>query len=186
MLEIEQKFRLGDFGALEQRLTRLDAQAQGEVVEVDQYFNAPDRDFSKTREAFRLRRVGSDNYLTYKGPRAADAVKTRTELELPLLPGEEPAASHAELLRHLGYRPVAVVRKRRRTFHLDRAGFSFTICLDEVDDLGRFAEVEVLAGQAQLESARAVLIEVAHDLGLSDVEPRAYLTMILQSAEAGA
>jgi adenylate cyclase class 2 len=181
MLEIEQKFRHADFAALERRLAEQAARVGGEVVEVDQYFNAPDRDFARTGEAFRLRRVGAENYLTYKGPRAAHAVKTRTELEIPLLPGDEAAANHTQLLRHLGYRHVAAVRKRRRTFQLDRAGFTFTVCLDEVDHLGRFAEVEVLAEPAQLEAARAALLELARDLGLSEVEPRAYLTMLLQS-----
>jgi adenylate cyclase class 2 len=182
MLEIEQKFRQVDFTALEQRLAEQGARAGAEVVEVDHYFNAPDRDFARTGEAFRLRRVGPDNYLTYKGPRAAHAVKTRTELEVPLPSGDEAAAGHIELLQHLGYRPVAAVRKRRRNFHLKRAGFSFTICLDEVDHLGRFAEVEVLAEPAQLEAARAAVMELARDLGLDEVEPRAYLTMLLLSA----
>jgi adenylate cyclase class 2 len=186
MLEIEQKYSRADFAALEQRLAEQGARAGVEVVEVDQYFNAPDRDFARTGEAFRLRRVGADNYLTYKGPRAAHAVKTRTELEIPLLPGDEAAAAHTQLLRHLGYRPVAAVRKRRRSLHLDRAGFSFTVCLDEVDHLGRFAEVEVLAEPAQLEAARSALVELAHDLGLSEVEPRSYLTMLLLAQRAAA
>jgi adenylate cyclase class 2 len=101
-----------------------------------------------------------------------------------LLPGDEAAAGHTQLLKYLGYRPVAAVRKRRRNFHLDRAGFSFTVCLDEVDNLGRFAEVEVLAEPAQLESARAALIDLARDLDLTEVEPRAYLTMVLLSQRA--
>jgi adenylate cyclase class 2 len=179
MLEIEQKFAHADFGFLEARLAELSAWPGGEEVEVDQYFNAPDRDFAHTGEAFRLRRIGADNYLTYKGPRAAHVVKTRTELEIPLLSGDESAARHTELLVYLGYRPVAAVRKRRRIFRLDRGGFPFTICLDEVDHLGRFAEVEVLAEPAQVQPARTALTELAGELGLTEVEPRSYLTMLL-------
>jgi pantoate--beta-alanine ligase len=179
MLEIEQKYARADFAALERRLTELGARAGEEVVEADQYFNAPDRDFARTGEAFRLRRVGRDNFFTYKGPRAAHAVKTRTELEIPLPPGDEAAAQHARLLQYLGYRPVAVVRKRRRTFHLDRGGFALTVCLDEVEELGRFAEVEVLAPPEQTEAARTALTGIAHELSLSDVEQRSYLSLLL-------
>jgi len=182
MLEIEQKFARADFAALERRLASC-ARRGTEEVEEDQYFNAPDRDFARTGEAFRLRRIGPHNFLTYKGPRAAHAVKSRTELEVPLPPGDEAAANHTQLLRHLGYRPVAVVRKHRRTFHLDRAGFAFTVCLDEVNGLGRFAEVEVLAEPDQLEPARVALAELAGNLELHDVEQRSYLTLILQETQ---
>jgi pantoate--beta-alanine ligase len=179
MLEIEQKYARADFADLERRLAELGALPGEEGVEADQYFNGPDRDFARTGEAFRLRRVGRDNFLTYKGPRAAHAVKTRTELEIPLPPGDEAADQHARLLQHLGYRPVTVVRKRRRSFHLDRGGFPFTVCLDEVEEVGRFAEVEVLAEPEQTEAARTALTTLAQELGLSEVEQRSYLNLLL-------
>jgi pantoate--beta-alanine ligase len=185
MLEIEQKYAHADFAALERRLAELGARPGEEVAEADQYFNAPDRDFARTGEAFRMRRVGRDNFLTYKGRRAPHAVKTRTELEIPLPPGDEAADQHAQLLEHLGYRHVAVVRKRRRTFHLDRGGFAFTVCLDEVEELGRFAEVEVLAPPEQTEAARNTLSGFAQELGLSDVEQRSYLSLLLSRRGGG-
>jgi pantoate--beta-alanine ligase len=179
MLEIEQKFRVGNHGDLEQRLSALGARRGDEVTEADQYFNAPDRDFGRTGEAFRLRRIGEANFLTYKGPRAAHAIKTRRELEVPLPSGDAAAAEHAAILVDLGYRPVAVVRKRRRSYHLDRDGLSLTVCLDEVEELGRFAEVEVLAPEEQTQAAQSALTTLARELGLSDVEQRSYLTMLL-------
>jgi pantoate--beta-alanine ligase len=186
MLEIEQKYARADFAALERRLAELGARPGEEVVEADQYFNGPDRDFARTGEAFRLRRIGRDNFLTYKGPRAAHAVKTRTELEIPLPPGDDAAEQHARLLQHLGYRPVTVVRKRRRSFHLDRGGFALTVCLDDVEEVGRFAEVEVLAPPEQTEAARTALAGLARELGLSEVEQRSYLNLLLtRRGEAG-
>src|SRR5579885_647964 len=185
MLEIEQKYARADFAALERRLAELGARPGEEVAEADQYFNGPDRDFARTGEAFRLRRVGRDNFLTFKGPRAAHAVKTRTELEVPLPPGDEAAEQHAQLLGHLGYRPVAVVRKRRRSFHLDRGSFALTVCLDDVEELGRFAEVEVLAPPEQAEAARAALTGLARELGLSNVEQRSYLSLLLSRRAGG-
>lgn len=181
MLEIEQKFARADFAALERQLAAWGASVQDEHVEIDQYFNAPDRDFAKTDEAFRLRRIGAANFLTYKGPKQAAAVKIRTELEIPLRDGDVAAEQMTQLLHHLGYRAVAVVKKRRRQYPLQRGAFRLTICLDDVEGLGHFAEVEILAPDEQSDTARQVLQEVAAQLGLRDVERRSYLGLILQS-----
>jgi adenylate cyclase class IV len=63
--------------------------------------------------------------------------------------------------------------------HLERDGFALTVCLDEVEHLGRFAEVEVLAPEEQVDKARTVLAETAVALGLSELERRSYLGMLL-------
>jgi pantoate--beta-alanine ligase len=184
MLEIEQKYARADFDALRAALAGMGAAGPEVHVEADHYFNAPDRDFARTGEAFRMRRVGAHNFFTYKGPKRQAAVKVRTELEIPLPPGDAAAAQHAELLGHLGYRAVAVVRKRRESYSLSREGLSVTVCLDDVNGLGRFAEVEAIAADPGADRAQAVLQRLAADLGLREVEPRAYLTMLLQAQAA--
>ena len=186
MLEIEQKYARADFAALERRLGEWGAVPSGDHEEADHYFNAPDRDFAKTDEAFRLRRVGSSNYLTYKGPKQRADVKVRTELEVPIQPGDEAAADMTRLLTHLGFRPVAVVKKRRRQATLERDGFSFTICLDDVEGLGRFAEVEVLAPDDRRADAERAVAALAAELGLSDVERRSYLGLVLAKQSGAA
>ena len=186
MLEIEQKFARADFPLLERRLAGWGAVFGDAHEEADHYFNAPDRDFARTDEAFRLRRVGPSNYLTYKGPKQRADVKVRTELEIPLQPGDQAAADMTRLLTHLGYRFVALVKKQRRTAPLERDGFSFTICLDEVDGLGRFAEVEVLAPEDRRADAEKALAALAAELGLSEVERRSYLGLVLAAKPAGA
>jgi adenylate cyclase class 2 len=179
MQEIEQKFAQVDFADLEQRLRRQGARPGAEQDEADHYFNAPDRDFARTDEAFRLRRVGPANFLTYKGPKLAGPVKKRVELEVPLTDGAEAAEQFMQVLKHLGYRPVAVVRKHRRHFHWQQAGFDLTLCLDEVEGLGRFAEVEVLAPPEKEKAAEELIVYTAAALGLSKVERRSYLELVL-------
>jgi len=180
MLEIEQKFAHADFAAIERRLAEWQARRGEEHTEADHYFNAPDRDFARTDEAFRLRRIGETNYLTYKGPKHAGPVKIRTELEIPLRDGATAAEQFMQMLAHLGYRPVAVVRKHRQTYHLERGGFGVLVCLDEVERLGRFAEVEIVAPEEQVDAARTVLVDTAAALGLSELERRSYLNLLLR------
>jgi adenylate cyclase class 2 len=179
MLEIEMKFPVADFAGVEAALGSWQAKGEAAVGEADHYFNAPDRDFGKTDEAFRLRRIGPRNIITYKGPKQPGPAKTRTEIEVPLADGDEAAAGFCRLVERLGYRPTAVVKKRRREFRFERGGFALCVCLDEVERLGRFVEVEIVAPPADRARAEEVLQQVALALGLRDSERRSYLEMIL-------
>jgi adenylate cyclase class 2 len=179
MVEVEQKFRGVDFTALEQRLRELGAVEGKRHSEADHYFNAPDRDFAQTDEALRIRRVGTSNRVTYKGPKRDQHTKTRTEIEVPLGAGHETAEDFARLLVQLGYRPVAVVHKDRRTFHLEHDGFSLAVTLDDVREVGRFAELEIGVAEEQVETAKATLLRTAAELGLTESERRSYLEMLL-------
>jgi adenylate cyclase class 2 len=181
MVEVEQKFPVKDFAALESRLRGLGAIPGEPHVEADHYFNAPDRDFARTDEALRIRRVGNSNRVTYKGPKRDLHTKTRTEIEVPLADGPQAAEDFAQLLTHLGYRPVAVVRKQRRSFHLEREGFPLEVTLDEVEKVGTFAELEIVVTEEQLDNARSVLLRTAQELGLTASERRSYLQMLLEA-----
>jgi adenylate cyclase class 2 len=179
VLEVEMKFPVTDFAGLEQRLAGWGVPPPAALEEADHYFNAPDRDFAQTDEAFRVRRIGTANFVTYKGPKRDQQTKTRTEIEVPLAQGDQPAEEFMRLLQHLGYRPVAVVRKRRRIYRLSREAYAVEVCLDEVEGVGRFAEIEIQAPEEQLSAARDVLLRTASELGLSGSERRSYLEMLL-------
>ncbi len=185
MLEIEQKFAGADFAVLEQILASWGVTKFEQHDEEDQYLAAPDRDFRQTGEAFRLRRVGQAAFFTYKGPKLKREVKARTELELPLPDGADMPAQYLQLLRHLGYKPVAIVRKRRKQYSLERAGFTMNVCLDDVEGVGRFAEVEIVAPEDQLALAEQTLLKLAEELHLKNVERRSYLALVLGQPEPG-
>lgn len=179
MLEVEAKFRLNDPDTVVARLRERGAKEVANQVEADHYMNAPDRDFAQTDEAFRMRRIGANNFLTYKGPRRDAVLKTRTELELDCPPGDASAEALLKLFQHLGYRPTAVVRKRRRIYELPRDGFVVHACLDDVDKVGQFVELEIVAEDKDHDAARQVILALAADLGLNDSERRSYLEMLL-------
>jgi len=185
MLEIEMKFPVADFAAVRQSLQSWPARADDAVAEADHYFNAPDRDFARTDEALRLRRIGSANAVTYKGPKQPGATKTRTEIEVALEAGDEAAEEFCRLLTHLGYRPVAIVRKRRLVFHFETGGFALQTCLDEVEQVGHFVEVEIVAPEEKKTQAQEVLLQVAASLGLKDAERRSYLELLLKERNRG-
>ena len=179
MLEIEMKFRVEDFSRIIAKVQEWQARPDEPIDEADHYYNAPDRDFGQTDEAYRLRRFGASNIVTYKGPKQPGPTKTRIEIEVPLAAGEEPAANYCRLLTHLGYRAVAVVRKRRRVYHFERDSFAMQVCLDEVAEVGSFVEVEIVAPEAKKQEADKVLLAIARQLELKDMERRSYLEMLL-------
>jgi adenylate cyclase class 2 len=181
MLEVEVKCPVSDFDAVKRRLAEWGARADPPRQEADHYFNAPDRDFAKTDEAFRLRRIGPKNWVTYKGPKRDQQTKTRTEIEVPLGDGEQTADDFARLVQHLGFRPVAVVHKERTIYHCRREGCEVEVSLDTVQGLRRFVEVEIRAEEDKLSEARGVLLKVVAELGLTETERRSYLEMLLES-----
>jgi adenylate cyclase class 2 len=183
MLEIEMKFRVADFAPIKTILAEWRARPDEAVDEADHYFNAPDRDFARTDEALRLRRIGANNRVTYKGPKQAGPTKTRTEIEVSLENGAEAADDFCRLLTHLGYSAVTIVRKKRLVYHFTTTGFPLQICLDDVENLGRFVEVEIVATEENKDQAQAVLQQMAADLGLENAERRSYLEMVLLEKE---
>jgi adenylate cyclase class 2 len=58
MYEVEQKYRVDDLAAVQERLCALGAAWDDEVQQVDRYFAHPCRNFSETDEALRIRQVG--------------------------------------------------------------------------------------------------------------------------------
>ena len=163
MLEVELKAALGG-RTLE--AVRRDAEALGFLPgpvlrEVDVYFDGVDRDFKQTDEALRLRSCQDlaagtgETLLTYKGPKLDAASSTRTEYETTV--GDR--AVMEQLLGALGYRPAFTVDKTRREFRLE----GVTLCLDTVEGLGEFLELETLA-----EDGAAREAQVARLLGLLD------------------
>jgi adenylate cyclase, class 2 len=182
MLEVEVKYRLPDPAAVEARLRGWGAVVVADHAEADHYLNAPDRDFARTDEAFRLRRIGETNLLTYKGPRRDATSKTRTEIEVPCPPGDAGAEGYLRLFQALGYRPTAVVRKRRRIYEWARGGFTVHACLDDVESVGRFVELEIVVDDSLYAAARQTVLGIADELALGPTEPRSYLEQLLGRA----
>lgn len=179
MLEVEVRYRTDDRASVIARLIEIGAIPTQDRIDEDLYFNAPGRELKATDEAFRLRRIGDANCLTYKGPKIDKETKTRLEIEVPLGAGPETADDATRLLTALGFTPLVVVRKNRRVYQLNREGFAMEACFDDVELVGPFVELEILAEEARYESAKNVLLRTAAELGLTEKETRSYLGMVL-------
>jgi adenylate cyclase, class 2 len=182
--EVEVKYRSADHDRLRRTLLEHGAREDPPVWQEDIYLSHPARDFAQTHEALRLRRIGSENRITYKGPRFPGPTKTREEIEIPVASGDEAASDLAALFQNLGFQALAPIRKHRTTFHLSATPHEIEVTLDRVEGLGDFVEIEAITrGQDGLPSAQATVLALAEQLGLDQVEPRSYLRMVLESRQ---
>jgi adenylate cyclase class 2 len=168
MLEIEIKTPSSDNGRVERLLFAKGAKRLGEHDQVDEYFNHPSRDFALTDEALRLRK-DSKGKITYKGPKLDRDTKTREEIEMDV----DDLDKMAQILLRLGFRRVAKVMKKRKEFLLE----GVTVCLDSVQGLGDFVELEIQGTDA--DEGRSRIEKLRDELGLVGSERRSYLEMLL-------
>jgi adenylate cyclase, class 2 len=137
MLEVELKVKIPSLDPVREALIHRRASFLGRVHEHDIYFNAPHRDFGVTDEAVRVRYTDDHAVVTYKGPKIKKyGLKAREELNF----GVESGKDFETMLDRLGFTKTTAVNKWRETYRFDGA----TISLDTVDELGTFAEIEIM------------------------------------------
>ena len=176
-IEIELKFPVDSLESVEVALAERDVIPGAAVQQKDQYFAHPQRDFSQTDEALRVRKLDGSCEVTYKGPKLDDVSKTRREIEFALPAGDADQA--VQLFQELGFRPVATVVKQRRKAKVTWHRLTVTVALDAVEDVGFFVELEVLSGTDRFQSIRQELFRLAESLGLGHTERRSYLELLL-------
>lgn len=157
MKEIEVKAKY-DAAAVRELQIYLESNGYGggeSYRQTDWYYNHPARDFFVTDEALRLRSVclqdtgKTSALITYKGKNQSGYGQSREELECRVADVETMTA----LLDRLGFILTATVSKERRTYRKDRQSF----CLDTVEGLGTFFEIEILCGDGEEADAREAL-----------------------------
>ena len=177
--EVELKFHLTDVAAARSQLEALGAVRGSTQVQCDQYLAHPVRDFAATDEALRIRSIGDENRVTYKGPVIDKATKTRHESELTFQSGTAAAEQFAQIWEQLGFRRVRLVRKTRQLYALQWHNRDLEICLDTVDDLGEFLEIETIASAADKTAAQQAILSLASHLQLTAPEQKSYLQLLL-------
>jgi len=160
-----------DLRAIEKLLRSMGGKKVADLVEVDTYFSHPGRDFARTDEALRVRVCGGRSTMTYKGPKLDARSKSREEINVELADGK----ATRTLLERLGFTKVAEVRKRRRLYKLGM----FELCLDRVEAVGEFVEVEIRTPKSRYRKCLAAAIALLEKLKLGKTERRSYLELLL-------
>lgn len=181
MIEVEVKAHVKDFNSVKNALNNLNAEIVKTEFQEDIYFNAPHRDFAKTDEALRIRKVNRTGFkdskhekliLTYKGEKIDSVSKTRKEIEVEIKDLEKMSA----ILENIGFLPVANVNKKRTIYNYH----NFIISLDDVLNVGSFVEIETEAREGEdFEDSLEQIFKIYEKLGIKNgFERRSYLELM--------
>ena len=178
MLEVELKVKIPSLDPVREQLVRRNATFCGRMHEHDIYYNAPHRDFGRTDEAVRVRYTDDHAVVTYKGPKIKKfGLKAREELNFSVESGEV----FETMLDRLGFTKTLEVNKWRENYRLGRA----SIALDQVEELGTFAEIEIIA-ENDRENPTVLIEKIAREIG-TDGTPilESYLELVLAKRKNG-
>ncbi|WP_245648099.1 class IV adenylate cyclase [Micromonospora rosaria] len=159
--EVEVKYRVTDSGVLVAALAARGVVLSAPVAQDDQAYARVGWEYgqSKIGQPFaRLRTERGRHLLTVKTPVANELSCVEHETEVA-----DRDQMHAAL-QQMGFYPTVRIRKTRRTSTLG----SMSLCVDEVDDIGAFLEIErIVAPDEPGERIQAELDRFAAGLGLS-------------------
>lgn len=181
MIEVEIKLPIYRRAFIEQGLVRLGFLPGDLIKESDTYFTSTFHDFMGNDEALRIResenfsKTRAVSFLTYKGPKLDTVSNTRQELETIVEDGQ----ICRNILLSLGYHELSPVRKLRQYYHRD----SITACVDQVEHLGSFLELEMLVEKEEDRPDALQKIEaILHDLDcrMEETTRYSYLFMLQQ------
>lgn len=169
------KVPLSDLEKVKNRVSELGGRDFGRLIQVDEYYSHPSRDFAITDEALRLRTENDLTVITYKGPKLDRETKTREEFEVSIAN----RATMASILDRLGFKPVIKISKKRHVYGLK----GITVCFDSVVGLGDFIEFEV--DSDDVDRGKSAIFSLMREIGVSGSERRSYLELLMEKAGSG-
>lgn len=176
MREIEVKLKAQNFGELEKKLGEKGCLLSEPIHQHDIIYSlkGSKNEFESASEGdviIRIRRMPGVAQLNLKQQRSSEGDNLEYETDI------KDAEAMQKILETLGWYPVVEVKKIRRKGKLG----NYEFCLDEVEKLGTFIELEKLSeDDADPELVREELFQELETLGLSreDEEVRGYDTQI--------
>lgn len=176
MREIEIKIKVENLEEINQQLKEKGCELSDPISQHDVIYSkgGSTEEWQSAKEGdiiLRIRRMKDAAQFNLKQQRSGEMDNIEYETEI-----QDPEAMHKILLL-LGYRPEVEVKKMRRKGKLGE----YEICLDEVEKLGSYIEVEKLTSDdANPQKVREELFRVIESLGLSrkDEETKGYDTQI--------
>lgn len=183
MIEVEIKIRT-DLESAGQKLTDNGFVKDKSIRESDTYYDNAAGDIRGNDTALRIRTIEypdlgtTESYITFKGSRCDDVSMTRPEYET-LVEGPDEMKM---ILRALGYEPVEPAVIKERTLYVKG---SVSACLDKVEGLGEFLELEIMSESESKDDALNRLWEMLELLGYNrnDTVTVSYLTMLQRNLQ---
>ena len=163
MKEIEVKAKAGDISQLKEKFISLGCEFFDPVVQDDRIYLKKGDSLDNRYPglvALRIRSENGKHILTLKKRRENDLDNIECEIII-----DNPDQAH-DMLLHLGYDEVSHVHKTRHACSYNGLG----ICLDEVEGLGSFIEVEKMTEEDDGAAVQSELFCFLQTLGISEAD----------------
>ena len=159
MREIELKFKVDNLDALINKLKEEQCEISTVKMQNDTIY-VQDLNDTESKEGsvwLRVRKENNKIELNYKK-------QSKKKMESEEIEFEVSSYELAnQFLKALGYLPWVEVNKKRRYSNYKE----YNICIDEVEKLGSFVELEILVDKDNKEDYELALLEVAKKLGIN-------------------
>jgi len=169
-MEIEIRAKIDNIENIEQDIIKLGAKLSKQKKQIDKYFGEINL-FKKLGYSFlmRVRNEGDKKILTYKGAESKkDGVWEEYEFNI------DSEVTAEAMLKAMGLEKIIEVKKNRIEYKLD----NLTICLDAIDGLGYFIEIE---SQDNNDINKDKLKKIMEKLDIKEnqIIHKGYVTMLL-------
>ena len=169
-MEIEIRAKINNINDIEKNIIKLGAKLLKKTTQVDEYFGEINL-YRKLGYSFLMRVRNEDNkkFMTYKGAESRkDGVWEEYEFEI------DNVEKTVKMFKSMGLEEVIVVKKYRKEYALD----GLTICLDAIDNLGDFIEIESLDDRnINKNSLKSLLRKLGVEA--NQIIHKGYVTMLL-------
>lgn len=158
--EIEVKAKVNNLDEIAGKLTELGCVLSQPITQHDTVFvendYGPFEQFQPKKNLLRIREAGNEFILTLKRPQSnqLDSIEHETKIYDP--------NETKEILALMGYHEIVKIHKTRRKTKYNE----WKICLDQVDKLGSFIEVEKMADDADAKKIQNELFSFLQSLGI--------------------
>lgn len=172
MREIELKFRVKNEEELIDKLKSLKCKIENVFEQSDTIYVCDLNNIESVENSIWLRVRKENNHVELNLKKQSSKIQESQEIEFKV----ESYEKAIEFLEALGYKKWVVVNKKRRYIKY----LNYNLCLDEVERLGTFIEIEILVEENDKKDYVEQLISVAEELGLDkkDIINSHYDTMI--------
>ena len=178
-LEIEKKYYIKNTSIekLSKIIENIGAEHTGDSKQCDIYFNVPGRDSLTSKECLRIRESDAKKEITYKPPTEESEMNNgffaKKEVNLQI----EDIETAKILLLDIGCTILAVVKKNRKRFRLDK----FKVFIDNVKNVGLFIEIEIKDISKNIQKSINRIDKLMESLNIDDyvVENKPYRDIVI-------
>ena len=145
IIELESSYKINNFTSLLKKITEKGYKYNYHVIECDTYYTDKDYEFIKDRVCLRTRKTNNNKLeLTFK-PKTDDTTEKYGKKEFNISLDVRDYDDIDFVLNKLGYKKYVSFKKDREVYSKIEKGFEHNIMLDEIDGVGKYIELEIIA-----------------------------------------